>query len=708
MRMKSDNASYRQQFLDMVDSDFSITRGHPLPIGATVVRNGINFSIISESAKSLSIVIFDACTTEPLVEFPLDPLLNRTGNIWHAHISGLDPWIHYAYRVFADDPYLKDGRLLIDPYARATCGGERWGHPLKVTGEEGKRIFRLSTIVDDNFDWEQDRPLNTPLKDTIIYEMHVRGFTRDASSGVKHPGTFAGIMEKIPHLKKLGITAVELMPVTDFDETGNPRLNPLTGEKLFNYWGYDPINFFALKNAYAAADNPEDAVKEFKTMVKALHAAGIEVILDMVYNHTAEGNEHGPIYNLKGLDRDTYYLYDNKKRHYLNYSGCGNTVNCNHPTVRTMILDSLRYWVTEMHVDGFRFDLASILSRGANGEVLSDPPILERIALDPVLAKTKIIAEAWDAAGLYQVGSFPHWKRWMEWNGQFRDDVRRFIRGESGMVPRLAQRLSGSADLYQDDGREPYHSVNFVSCHDGFPLADLVMYNEKHNFANGENNRDGENHNLSFNYGTEGPSDDPALQELRERQVRNFAVLLLLSQGVPMFHMGDEFGRSQHGNNNAYCQDNEISWLNWKLLSTHKKRFLLFQRLIAFRKAHAHLRRSHFEVHTVQGRPSMSWHSHRLLHPDWSEEARTLGLWYVARDYPADQADDDIYIAINGGHGDVTFELPHLPDSRSWRRFVDTGHTNDPIRPLGRELPLRVADRYTLRDRSIVVLVSKK
>ncbi len=450
---KKKQKSKRDQLLGKVTPKFAIKRGHPWPLGAALVRDGVNFAVISGSAKKVYLLIYGEDTNKPLVEFPLDPRVNKTGDIWHAHITGLDPWLSYAYRVFADDPFRKGGLLVLDPYTKATCGGEIWGRPNTIINEGKKTPLRLSTIVDDTFDWQLDQPLNRPLQESIIYEMHVRGFTRHESAKVAHPGTFAGIIKKIPYLKDLGITAVELMPVTDFDETGVPRKNPFTGELLKNYWGYDPISFFALKSAYAHDSSAAGAVIEFKKMVRALHQAGIEIILDIVFNHTAEGNEHGETYNLKGLDRDTYYLFDQDKQHYLNYTGCGNTVNCNHPVVRSMIIDALRYWVTEMHIDGFRFDLASILSRGPNGEVLSDPPILERIALDPVLTGTKIIAEAWDAAGLYQVGSFGRWQRWMEWNGKFRDDVRRFIKGDEGMIPLLATRLSGSSDLYEDDGR---------------------------------------------------------------------------------------------------------------------------------------------------------------------------------------------------------------------------------------------------------------
>lgn len=697
----------RQQLMEMISGDFEITRGHPWPLGATLVRNGINFAVISGSASNVSLVIFGECGPNPLVEFPLDPVMNKTGDIWHAHISGLDPWINYAYRIYADDNFRKSGVLVLDPYARATCGGEIWSQPVAAFSKDQSAPYRLSTIIDENFNWETDQPLNTPLRDTIIYEMHVRGFTQHRSSQVMKPGTFAGIIEKIPYLKELGITAVELMPVTDFDEVGITRKNPITGETLKNFWGYDPISFFALKSAYAHDKSSGGAVVEFKKMVKALHKSGIEVIIDIVFNHTAEGNEHGVIYSFKGLDRDTYYLFDKKTRHYLNYSGCGNTVNCNHPVVRSMIIDALRYWVMELHVDGFRFDLASILSRGPNGEVLKDPPILERIALDPVLKKTKIIAEAWDAAGLYQVGDFPHWQRWMEWNGKFRDDIRRYIKGDGDMIPLLARRLSGSSDLYEDDGREPFHSVNFVSCHDGFPLADLVLYNKKHNIANGEQNRDGENNNNTFNYGVEGPSDNQSVNKLRMRQVKNFISILMLSQGVPMFYAGDEFGRSQFGNNNAYCQDNEISWLDWNLINSNQHLLRFFRIIIAFRKAHSNLRRTRFYVETINGIPEMNWHGTELDKPDWSSKSNCLGLHLAAHKSEKDN-DCDIFMIFNSDNRKKLFEIPSLNKGLKWYRVIDTYQENNfDIFEAGNEELLENQKQYALNSRSIAVFISK-
>ncbi len=699
------NKESRKELLDLVTGDFDISRGHPLPLGATITRNGINFSVISGSASAVSLILFTKCANDPLVEFPLDPRVNKTGDIWHAHISGLDPGILYAYNVTGDDAVRRNGIQVLDPYSQAHCGGEKWAQPKTQIKNGLPAVLRLSSIIENSFDWERDQPLNLPLSETIIYEMHVRGFTRHSSSGVKNPGTFAGLIEKIPYLKELGITAVELMPVTDFDETGNHRTNPLTGETLRNYWGYDPISFFALKTAYASDGNPQQAVNEFKAMVRAMHKAGIEVILDMVFNHTAEGSEHGEIFNLKGLDRDVYYLFDKKTRHFLNYSGCGNTVNCNHPVLRTMILDCLRYWVTEMHVDGFRFDLASILSRGPDGEVLSDPPILERIALDPVLAKTKIIAEAWDAAGLYQVGDFPHWQRWMEWNGRFRDDVRRYIRGDEGTIPLLARRLSGSSDLYEDEGREPYHSVNFITAHDGFTLNDLVSYNKKHNQANGENNRDGENNNLSWNHGFEGPTENKEINKLRRRQMRNYAAILMLSQGVPMICAGDEFGRTQKGNNNAYCQDNIISWVDWALAEKNKDFLRFFRLLIAFRKEHKNLRRTSFHVATKNGLLEMSWHGTQINRPLWDEKAHTLGLFLLGD--PKGESYPDIYIIFNGSKEEQVFELPLLPSGKKWKRVMDTYlESPDDFADAGKEKALKDQDDYLLKDRSVALFIS--
>ncbi|HVO09863.1 MAG TPA: isoamylase, partial [Vicinamibacteria bacterium] len=469
-----------ERLLRLVRGDFAVRRGHPLPYGAAVKRDGVNFSVYARHATEVTLVLFAPEDEEPVLELPLDPRYNKTGDVWHVLVTGLDPGIEYGFRAGAEPNPAPSvlrfdrGRVLIDPYGKAVAGLETWG---EVAGEKGRLERLRSRVVDEEFDWGHEHPLSTPLADSVIYEMHVRGFTRHASSGVSHPGTFRGVVEKIPYLQQLGVTAVELMPVTEFEECDNPRRNLLTGEPLRNFWGYSPVSFFAPKASYAADGVPRRPVREFKEMVKALHEAGIEVILDMVFNHTGEGDERGATFCWRGLDNPTYYLLDPKTGRYLNYSGCGNTMNCNHPVVRFQILSALRYWVTEMHVDGFRFDLASILGRGRDGEVLPNPPLLEAIAADPVMAGVKLIAEAWDAAGLYQVGSFPSWGRWAEWNGRFRDEARSFVKSDPGMTRLLAERLSGSPDLYRGSARAPWHSINFLTSHDGFTLADLVSYN---------------------------------------------------------------------------------------------------------------------------------------------------------------------------------------------------------------------------------------
>jgi len=705
--MTKKNSTERDKILARIETDFDISRGRPLPFGASLQRGGINFALFASNAASVSLVIFGDCSTDILMEFPLDSHLNRTGNVWHAFIKGLDAGINYGYRITSkdEDAPVNPEIILLDPYSRATCGGHTWNAPLTITRDGRDHTFRLSRIAENNFDWGFDKPLNTPLSESIIYELHVRGFTKHRSSKVQAPGTFKGLTEKIPYLQDLGITAVELMPVTDFDETYPGRINPDTGEKLLNFWGYDPINFFAPKAAFAQNSTDGKEVNEFKEMVKAFHKAGIEVILDMVFNHTGEGSESGPVYHFKGIDQNVYYIFDPVKKEYLNYSGCGNTLNCNHPIVRDLILNSLRYWVIEMHVDGFRFDLASILGRGRDGSVLANPPLIERIAEDPILAKTKLIAEAWDAAGLYQVGDFPHFKRWMEWNGKFRDDVRRFIRGEPGMVSALATRLAGSSDLYQGGGREPYHSVNFVTCHDGFTLHDLVSYNEKHNQANGENNRDGSDMNLSWNCGAEGPSEDEKIVSLRRRQARNITAILLLSQGVPMLLAGDEFSRTQQGNNNAYCQDNELSWVDWDQLDENKDLFRFFKLLTAFRKRHSCFRRKKFEVKLVKGMPQMSWHGKQLHKPDWSEQNKVVSLQYIM-DY--ESAEFSIFICFNADSKEHSVELPHLPDQYKWHQKINT-YRNPPedILEDGLETAAANQKKFKIKEFSAVLFTAK-
>jgi isoamylase len=692
-----------ERLLRAVPGEFRVRRGQPLPYGAAARRNGVNFSVFSRQATAVTLVLFLPDDEDPVLELPLDPSMNRTGEVWHVFVEGIDPGIEYGFRAECDpNPaprvlrYDRD-KVLIDPYSKAVVGLETWGQ----TSAGASRLGRLrSRVVDEEFDWGHEHPLEVPLADSIIYELHVRGFTRHPGSGVGHPGTFRALVEKIPYLRELGVTAVELMPVTEFEESDNPRRNPRTGAPLRNYWGYQPVSFFAPKASYARDGAPGESVREFKAMVKALHEAGIEVILDIVFNHTAEGDERGATFCWRGLDNPTYYLLDPEGR-YLNYSGCGNTLNCNHPVVRFMILAALRYWVTEMHVDGFRFDLASILGRGRDGEVLPNPPILEAIAADPVMAHVKLIAEAWDAAGLYQVGRFPSWGRWAEWNGRFRDEVRRFVKGDPGMTGLLATRLAGSSDLYRSSHRAPWHSINFVASHDGFTLRDLVSYNEKHNEENGEGNADGQNDNLSWNCGEEGPSSDPEVSALRARQTRNFLSLLLLAQGVPMILAGDEIGRTQRGNNNAYCQDDETSWMDWSLLGTNADLFRFTARLVRFRRAHPSLRRRTF--FEDEAGPGVAWHGARLGQPDWTGEARALGMHLLGSN-----GDEPIYLFANAHWEPCRFELPQPGAGRRWRRFVDTalGPPEDALEP-GAERPLPAGRTYTAGPRSVVVLVAR-
>lgn len=684
---------------NIVGLDLRVSRGGPLPFGATPMADGINFAVFSKHAAEVTLVLLRANADEPFIELPLDPSLNRTGQVWHIMVHGLDAGVHYGFRM-RQTPNTgglhrsSDSHILLDPYARAISTSVSSHFP------SGKQ--RCSVIVDDAFDWESDQPLNRPLAESVIYELHVRGFTRHPSAGVLDPGTFAGLIEKIPYLKELGITAVELLPITDFDEEDCERTNPLSGKKLVNYWGYHPVGFFALKRSYASDQTDAGHVREFKELVKSLHTAGIEVILDVVFNHTAEGDQSGPTFSFRGIDSAVYYMIDPSGK-YLNYSGCGNTLNCNHPVVRDLIRDCLHYWVAEMHVDGFRFDLASILGRGQDGAVMASPPLLERLAADPILANTKLIAEAWDAAGLYQVGSFPAWGRWAEWNGRFRDDVRRFIKGDPGMAPALATRLYGSPDLYQSSERQPYHSINFVTCHDGFTLADLVSYNVKHNEMNGENNVDGMADNLSWNCGREGPADDPEVVALRQRQIKNFATILMMAHGVPMMLAGDEFGRTQQGNNNAYCQDNPVSWIDWNLKEENGDLFRYFRLLIAFRRTHAAMRRISFAPMPCCAQ--VAWHGVKLGQPDWSWNSRSLAMHRWATDERG--AEDHVYFIANAHWDQHVFELPALP-GRRWHRFIDTMFDSPADIAESSEGGTPVTgDHYEVGPRSAVILESR-
>ena len=697
-------ASFKEKILEAIGPDFEIARGKALPLGATIERGGVNFSVFSEHATQVSLVLYRPGDAEPLAEFPLDPRVNRTGNVWHAFVGGIDPGLEYGYRADrCGQPPSRFHRfnwnaVLLDPYAR---GCSR----LAVESPDAGALtcLRRSVLVENEFDWEHDQPLDLPLADSMIYEVHVRAFTKNNNSLAANPGTFSALAAKIPYLRKLGITAVELMPVAEFDETDNPRINPATGQRLSNFWGYHPLSFFAPHNSYGTDGSAGETVREFKQMVKAFHSAGIEVILDVVFNHLGEGAGGQSLSMLRGLDNAVYFMLDPITGEDRNYSGCGNTLNCNHPVFRELVLNCLRYWVTEFHIDGFRFDLASILGRGKDGSVLSNPPLIERIAGDAILARTKLIAEAWDASGLYQVGSFPAQQRWAEWNGKFRDDVRRFVKGEPGMAGRLATRLAGSSDLYQDSGRAPCHSINFVTCHDGFTLADLVSYNQKHNEGNGEDNHDGCSDNHSWNCGVEGPTDRPEILQLRKQQIRNFATLLLLSHGVPMLLYGDEFGRTQQGNNNLYCHDSELSWVDWGLAQVHEDQLNFYRNLLAFRRAHRILRRDSFVATPGTAPIRLEWHGARLNGPDWGQNSHAIAL-HLYEDFPQR---DHIYLIANAHWESGRFELPQLNGWR-WTRFLDTAVSGPAgIREPGKETALDEQHSYPVQARSTVVLVGK-
>ena len=642
----------------------------PFPLGAVADVEGVNFSVHSRHADALELLLYDSAdAAAPARVISLDRDADRTGDYWHVRVPGLAPGQIYAWRARGPvDPARGrrfDGdKVLLDPYGRAVAIPAGYRRAAAAMPGANHALAFKSVVVDTGrYDWEGDRPLRRPFTQTVIYELHVRGFTQHPSSGVPaaRRGTYAGLVDKIPYLVDLGITAVELLPVFQFDPQDAPP-------GLTNYWGYAPISFFAPHAGYAAAQGPLAVLDEFRDMVKALHRAGIEVILDVVFNHTAEGNEAGPTFGLRGLDDAVYYLHDAAGR-YANYSGTGNTLNANHAVVRRLIVDSLHYWVQVMHVDGFRFDLASILSRDVDGVPLANPPVLWDIETDPRLAGTKLIAEAWDAGGLYQVGGFAG-QRWKEWNGRFRDDVRSFVRGDPGVVQALADRLLGSPDLYAARPREPAQSINFVTCHDGFTLEDLVTYNTKHNEANREGNRDGSDDNRSWNCGAEGPTDDPEVLALRARQVRNLLAITVLSLGTPMLLMGDEMRRSQQGNNNAYCQDNETSWLDWRLLDRSAGLHRFVKGLIRLRFRRESVRTDHhLTLAELMAHAHVQLHGVRLDAPDTGAESHSLAV--TASSLSGDLL---MHFALNAWWQPLEFELPALPDwaGTGWRRVIDT------------------------------------
>lgn len=693
---------------------YGLRAGKPYPFGAAIVPGGINFSVFSYHATAASLVLFNKGEAEPLVEIPFMPEF-RVGNVWAMVVFNLDPeQVEYGFRV--DGPYephrghrFDPSLVLLDPYARKITGRDVWGEP----PHDDLPYPHRAQIPYDDYDWGDDRQLNIPLEDLIIYEMHVRGFTRHPSSGVRHPGTFAAIREKIPYFKSLGVNCIELMPIFEFDEWEYDRFNPFSGEKLMNYWGYSTLGFFAPKAGYAASGRLGMQVDEFKALVRELHRNGIEVMLDVVFNHTAEGDHRGHTISFRGLDNKTYYMLTPDGRYY-NFSGTGNTLNCNHPAVRAMVLDCLRYWVSEYHIDGFRFDLASILGRDANGTPLANPPLLEALAHDPVLAQTKLIAEAWDAGGMYQVGSFPAYGRWVEWNGKYRDTLRRFLKGDPGQAWEAAERIQGSPDMYGARGTRA--SINFITCHDGFTLHDLYSYNRKHNAANGEENRDGTNTNYSWNCGVEGDTADPKINHLRRQMMKNAVAVLLVSQGVPMVMMGDEVGHSKQGNNNTYCHDNALNWLDWGLFEKNTDLFTFFKQMIAFRKAHPILRRREHFSHRDEvgsGYPDISWHTTQPWTTDWSPHNRTLALLLCGKHgtrtgIPGAQTDDYVYIAMNVHWDDHDFVIPTLPGGMAWHKFVDT-HAVAPYDCCapGEEFLLDDQDTIHVAARSVVILVGK-
>jgi isoamylase len=694
-----------------------IQAGNPLPIGGAHQQGkGVNFVLFSRHATGVRLEFYQNPDDDsPSRIIDLDPVRHRTGDVWHVWVRGVPPGQLFGYRV--NGPYLpKEGhrfnphRLLLDPYARALAGVKNWDFIVARGYDSSSSLADLSISTVDNagttpkciftqdlFDWGVDSPPKHSASDTVIYETHVRGFTIHPSSGVAHPGTFVGLIEKIPYLQDLGVTAIELMPVLEFNENESDRLNPVTQQKLKNYWGYDPVAFFAPKQSYSTGGPRGQQVREFREMVKAFHNAGIEVILDIVLNHTAEGDELGPTISLRGIENSVFYmLQENGPRYYKNFSGVGNTLNANHPVVREFVRNVLRYWVMHMHVDGFRFDLASVLGRDEHGNLLRNAPLLEGIAEDPILRNVKIIAEAWDAGGAYQVGSFST-RRWREWNGRFRDDVRRFWIGDAGMMGLFASRIGGSSDLYQDSGKGPACSLNFLTSHDGFTLNDLVSYKQKHNDENGEFSRDGSDANYSDNCGVEGPSPDPGVEALRNRLIKNFLLTLFVSRGVPMLLGGDEFRRTQRGNNNAYCQDNEVSWFDWSRLERHKEIYRFTRGMIAFRGAHPVLRKEKFYTDA-----DIKWFAPDGATPDWADQQQKCFACLIVG-----ETEPDLFLLFNANSHPVDFSIPALPSGKIWRLAVDTSQAApDDLFEAGKEPSMQGQISHWLESRSSAILLT--
>ena len=676
---------------------FQIRPGFFREFGAVAIPGGVNFTIHTHGATSCELLLFHRKAEEPYAVIPF-PESYRIGFCYSMIVFDLDiEEFEYAYRL--DGPYdekkglrFDKNKILLDHYARAVTGQSQWGHVNNA--QHGYR----ARVVQSNFDWGDQRHHSIPMEDLIIYELHVRGFTMDESSGVKHHGTFEGLREKIPYLKELGVNAVELMPIFEFDEMRDVRL--IDENELIDFWGYNPVSFFAPNTSYCSSMEYNREGLELKTLIKDLHDNGIEVILDVVFNHTAEGNEFGPCFSFKGFDNNIYYMLT-PDGHYYNFSGCGNTLNCNHPVVRDMILECLRYWVIEYRVDGFRFDLASILGRNDDGTPLSQPPLLRSLAFDSILGNVKLIAEAWDAGGLYQVGSFPSWKRWAEWNGRYRDDMRRFLKGDDFLAQTAAARITGSPDLYDPAYRGGNASINFLTCHDGFTLYDLYSYNQKHNEANGWGNTDGADDNNSWNCGVEGETDDPAILALRKRLMKNACAILLCSRGTPMFLSGDEFADTRYGNNNPYCQDNLISWLDWSLLKKNKDLFDFFQYMIRFRKDHPVIRKD-LEP-SYLGVPAMSTHGLTPDETNFSGDSHVVCVRFAGYNETT-QKEDLVYLAVNSGWFPVTLTLPELPEHYKWKVAVNTG---DPKCQFFHKNSMpTVESKIFLGERSVIIFVA--
>ena len=676
--------------LDYIDG-FAVRPGFYEINGATAIPGGVNFTVYSHGATSIELLLFHREEETPFAVLPF-PQNYRIGNVYSMIVFKLNiEDFEYAYRV--DGPYEPEkgkifdkSKYLLDPYAKAVTGQSEWGSS-SPRGQHYK-----ARVVKDDFDWgDLESPL-IPMEDLVIYELHVRGFTKDGSSGVKHPGTFAGLMEKLPYLKELGINAIELMPIFEFDEMQDYREEG--GQKLYNYWGYSTVSFFAPNTSYTASLEFNREGTELKNLILACHQLGMEVYLDVVFNHTAEGNERGPFFSFKGFDNNIYYLLTPDGKYY-NFSGCGNTLNCNHPIVHQMIMNCLRYWVTTYRVDGFRFDLASILGRNEDGSPMMKPPLLQAMAFDPILGDVKLIAEAWDAGGLYQVGSFPSWNRWAEWNGRYRDDMRRYLKGDQGFAQAAALRIIGSRDMYDPNGRKDA-SVNFITCHDGFTLWDLFSYNEKHNERNGWNNTDGASDNNSWNCGAEGETGDYGINALRRRMCRNAFALLMCSRGIPMFLAGDEFSNTQFGNNNAYCQDNITSWLDWTLLEKNRGMFEFFRYMIRFRKEHRVLRANVSDG--CWGLPDVGFYGVNGHCGGFGEHDRYVGVLFTGGERGV--GPQAVYVASNAWWEELYVHLPELPASANWTLVVDTWEETVPA-------PRSVSGGFTIRPRSVMVFVGR-